>query len=335
MPVITGGPTTFPSTSTVNSSFDSIVATTLNNYRKKLEDNVSTQNALWWKLKESNRVQSRSGGVYLVEQLISGLNSTAKSYRGYDTLDLTPQDGISAAHYDWRQVAVSIVLSGLEKIMNNGQEQVVDLLKAKVQQAEISLAEKFGDMLIGDGTGNSSKDFLGIKALIGDNSSTVTTVGNIDSTVAGNAFWRSYVERTAAVLTLAHIRTAFNKAVRGPVKPDFAMTTLTLYEKYESLLQTQQRFTDPKMGEAGFVNLLHHTAPIVWDQNLTDSETGAWYFLNTDFISLKRHSDVWFKSTPSQRPDDQDATASVILSAGNLTISNRKLGGSKLEGKTA
>lgn len=315
-----------------NANYDALLSTTLNNYRDTLEDNVSSQVALWWWLKQAGQVRKESGGAKIVVQLLYGKNSTSASYSKYDTFSTDPQEGITAAEFDWRNHGVTVAISGEEEDKNAGPEKVIDLLQAKIKQAQITCAEDFDEMFLGDGTGNSNKDFLGLEALIGNEASSVTTVGGIDCTAAANAFWRSVVDSTAEVLdvgTLAHL---YNQMTRGPVQPNFAVTTMALYEKYESLLQNALRYTDTKMASAGFQNLMYKKAPVVFDSNIG---AGKWYFLNSEYLELVQHSNTWLRNTPFQTPYNQDARYSKIISRGNLVISNRKLGGGLLSGKTA
>lgn len=314
-----------------NVNFDTMLSTTMNNYRKTMEDNLSKNVPLWHFLKQSGKV-NKGGGVKIIEPILHGPNTTAGSYAGYDILPLTPQEGVSAAEYDWKQHAVTVIISGIEEAKNSGEHAVVSLLQTKIEQAEITAIDQFDVMFNGDGTGNSGKNFLGLKAIIGDNASTVTTVGNINCTTAGNEFWRSYVDRVAEQLTIEKMTKAYHQAVRGRNQPKYAQTTLALFESYNAQLQVNQRFTDPKTAEAGFQNLTFQGKPLMWGDN---NEAGVVMFVNTDFLRLNTLGDTWLKNSKFTEPDDQDARSCKILSYGQLSCSNRKLAGSRLEGKTA
>ena len=101
-----------------------------------------------------------SGGVSIVEPLIYAEGQSG-SYGEWDAIQIVPQEGISAAVYPWRQLFATIAISGLEEAQNNGEEMVINLLRAKVMQAEETQKSKLNKMLYADGTGNSGKDFLG------------------------------------------------------------------------------------------------------------------------------------------------------------------------------
>ena len=310
-----------------NPNFDALLSTTLENYRAQMTDNVFTARPLTYFLTDKGRIRMIDGGTKIVEPLIYGQNTTVGSYSGYDTIALTAQTGITAAEYEWKQYAASIAISGIEEAKNNGDAAILNLLEAKVMQAEESLREGFNTMFYGDGTGNSGKNWNGLGNLVEASG----TVGGINRATAGNEYWRSYEENTAGALTLAQMATAYNSVSVGNDHPDMVLTTQTLFEKYESLLQPQLRYTDAKTADAGFQNLLFKAAPVTFDVGCT---AGVMYFLNSKYLTLVGHSGKWFSQTEFVRPENLDARYALIMCYGNLTVRNAKKQG-KLTAKTA
>ena len=311
-----------------NANFDALLSTTLANYRAQLTDNVFTARPLTYFLMDKGRIRMVDGGTKIVEPLIYGQNGTVASYSGYDTISLTAQDGMSAAEFDWKQYAASIAISGIEEAKNNGEAAIINLLEAKIMQAEESMREGFNQMFFGDGTGNSGKNWNGLGNLVESGN----TVGGINSANGqGNDFWRSYEENTAGALTLAQMATAYNSVSVGNDHPDMILTTQTLFEKYEALLQPQLRYTDTKTADAGFQNLLFKAAPVAYDVHCT---AGVVYFLNSKYLTLVGHSGKWFQQTDFVRPENLDARYALIMCYGNLTVRNRAKQG-KLTAKTA
>lgn len=308
-----------------NPDFDALLATTLKNYEPTLVDNVFSSRPLFAWIKDKGRMKSRRGGAKLVLPLVHALNDTAGSYSMYDTIPTTPQEGISAAEYSWGQFAASIAIAGLEEAMNAGEEEVIDLLEAKTMQAENTISEKLDEMLFLSGTGNGGKDFLGLAALV----DATGDVGGIDQST--NAFWASYEETTAEVLTLAKMATAYNTASIGNDKPNAVFTTQTLFEKYESLLQPQLRYEDAKMADAGFQSLTYKGQPVTFD---TYCQTGVVYFLNSKYIWFVKLGDNWFRTTPFKQPTNQDARFAQIICYGQFATNARRYH-AKLTGKTA
>jgi len=305
-----------------NVNYDAILSTTLANHMPKLVDNVFSARPLVYFLKEAGQVRTIGGGAKIVLPLLYGQNSTAKSYNGYDPIDLGEQTGITAAEFNWKQYAATIQISGIEEAKNSSEEAIIDLLEAKTFQAEETITEKFDQMFIqsdvtagGVTTGNSGKDWLGLAALVKNQTA---TVGGISPST--DAWWKSYNRALGGALTLAALRTAYNTVSVGNDQPNVVLTSQALFEKYEDLLQPQLRFMDSKTADAGFQNLLFKGAPVVYDNYVT---AGDVYFLNTKYIRLVGHSDTWFKPTPFVRPNNQDARFAQILCYGEMTISNR------------
>jgi hypothetical protein len=310
-----------------NANFDALLSTTLANYRDQLTDNIFTARPLTYFLQDKGRIRMLNGGTKIVEPLIYGESSTVKSYSGYDSISLTAQTGITAAEYDWKQYAASIAISGIEEAKNNGEQEIINLLEAKIMQAEESMREGFNRMFYADGSGNSGKDWNGLGNLVEASG----TVGGINRATTGNEYWRSYEENTATALTLAQLSTGYNSVSVGNDHPDMVLTTQTLFEKYEALLQPQLRYTDTKTADAGFQNLLFKAAPVVYDEHCT---AGVVYFLNSKYLTLVGHSGKWFSQTEFVRPEDLDARYALIMCYGNLTCRNAAKQG-KLTAKTA
>lgn len=322
-----------------NPNFTTILSTTLNNYRKQLTDNIFGDRPLSNWLMANGRTRMLSGGVKIVEPLIYAAGQSG-SYSGYDQLTITPQAGLTAAEFDWRQVYATIAISGIEEAQNNGKEAILNLLEAKIMQAEETLKEDVNDMLWGDGTGNSNKDWLGISALIsgmdeGGVPARVGTasVGGIDG--ATQAYWNSVIlgdaDGTAVDLSLTELSRAYNSASKGNDRVDALFTTQTLFEAYEALLLPTVQRSHAKSADAGFDNLLFKGKPIFYDD---DCPTGEVFGINSKYLTLVGHKDRWFKNsgftdnTASSHASSgastiTDARYALITSYGNLTVRNR------------
>ena len=306
-----------------NPNFDQILATTINNHRSTLVDNIFSARPLFHFLKQAGNIKMENGGAKIVVPLIHALNQASGSYSDRDPLSTAVSTGLSAAEFNWKQYYSTITISGLEELKNNGEEQIVNLLEAKIMQSEETIAENLDIMFLAgvqaDGlTGNSNKDFNGLRNLIASHANNVN-VGGINPTT--NAYWASHRVALGGPLTIAALTTAFNTVTVGADHPGVMITTQVLYEKYESLLQPQARYTNMETADAGFQNLVFKNVPVTYDIN---TDAGYWYFVNPKYLQLIGHSDVWFKTTPFIRPEDVDAKFAQILLAGELVVSNRK-----------
>ena len=300
-----------------NDDFDQILSTTLKNYVPKLADNVFTARPLFYALTNGQTIRRISGGAKLVVPIIYGTNSTAASYSGDEALSTTAQTGITAAEYDWKQYAATVTITGIEEAKNNGEAEIIDLLEGKVMQTEETIIQNMNEMFYGDGTGNSNKDWIGLDLIVGKPN---TALGGIDPTDSGNSWWKSDEHDMDGALTVKQMGTTYNNVSVGNDQPTIVIGTQALYESYEALLEPNLRYTDTKVADAGFQNLLFKGAPVTFDGDVTAGEI---FFLNTKYLRLVAHTETWFQTTPFVRPTNQDARYAQILCYGELTCSNR------------
>tara|TARA_R110002126_G_scaffold13587_3_gene58694 strand:+ start:3138 stop:4082 length:945 start_codon:yes stop_codon:yes gene_type:complete len=295
--------------------FNQLLSTTLYNYRDQLVDNIFKAHVLLDHLNTKGRVLVEEGGVSIVEPVLYEANSTAEMYAGYDVISLTPQEGISAANYEWKQVAASIAISGIEEAKNRGKEQVIKLLNAKITQAEQSIQELMNGQLF-SGTG-SGENMFGISKIAG---TVNNVVGNIDA--ATETWWNPQVTNVGGALDLVDMGTLYNDASKGNDVPDIIVTTQTQYEAYENLLTPLVRYQDVAKANAGFQNLMFKQTPVVFDKVCT---AGNMYFLNSKYLKLTGMSGNWFNTTPFQNGvvNGVDARYALILAYGALTCSAR------------
>lgn len=318
--------------------YDAILSTTLLAYKSKLEDNVFKKTALLDFL--TKHCQTEEGGAAIVRPIIHGTNTNVMSYTKWDPLtfagsfdtsvEVDPK--FSMAEYKWRQMAGAIAINGLEEAQNNGERAFINLVKAKIQHLEDSFASDWNAQFFAD-PASGSKNFTGLAAIVSTVDPTregSAGLGKIP--VADFTDWKSKVEATVEALSLTKLSKNFNDCSQGRAgdHPTLAITTQSLWEKYETLLQPQLRYTDAKMADAGFQNLVFKGIPVVWD---VDCQANVWYHLNPKYLYLVKHTGTWMKPSPFIHREDKDVRYSKILSYGELICVNRsKLG--KLTGKS-
>lgn len=298
-------------------------------------------------MKERGFVREDEGGTSIVEPLLVGRNTTVKSYAGYDIIDTAPQQGITAAEFNWKQVAGSVSISGEEEFKNSGSKtKVISLLQSKITQLELSMMMEMNRQLQADGTGNGGKDITGL-ALAVEDGAAWSTYGGIDSNaftywrnqwIDFNAFYgpiSSGVSPTSADLAaiIRSMTRMYNSCMRGKVRPTVIITDQRIYELYEQSMQlTSSNYRvmiDSKMADAGFMNLLFKETPVTFDEDMPGASLVATaddheiLFLNADFMKFVIGKGKNFVVTDMQRPENQDAKVSQILVYGNLTLNNR------------
>lgn len=310
-----------------NTNYDDIFTTTLEKRSKKLADNVSKNNALLSRLSSKGKIRTIDGGSKILEELEYGEGDLVW-YGGYDTINYTPKQLFTSAEYAMKLCAVPVAISGEDKLKNSGKEQMINLFEKRIANAEKTMKNKMAAAIYGDGTGSSGKEIGGLRLLVADAPAT-GVVGGIDR--ASNEFWRNQAVSGAVTSEniLAKMDEIYLKCCRGTDKPDLVVADNVMYSAYEQALQPNQRFTDPKLAEAGFTTLKFKGADVIFD----GGQGGAcpekhMYFLNTDFIYLRPHKDRNMEVIGGDRMAiNQDALYRIIGWAGNMTMSNASLQG--------
>lgn len=312
-----------------------IVTTTMQSRSRKLADNNTNNNALLMRLNERGNVRTASGGDVILQELSFADNSTVKNYSGYEELDISPSEVFSAGSFDWKQKAAAVSISGLEQLKNSGKERMIDLMEARISNAEDSMMNSVATDLYSDGTGDGSKQIGGLQLLVAD--TPTNSVGGIDRNTAIGAFWKniSYDATTdgGAAATSANIQgymnNVYSQLVRGRDRPDLIIADNAYYNLFWASLQTIQRIASDKMATAGFTSLKFVDADVVLDGGVGGGcPVNHMYFLNTKYIHFRPHRDRNFVPLGGERfAVNQDAIVKLIVWAGNMTLSNGRLQG--------
>lgn len=304
-----------------------LISTTLRDRSGKFADNVSKGNVLLMKLKEKGAWESAEGRT-IVQELEYG-EGNFQWYSGYEAINVSPPDTLTAAEFNWKQAAGSVSISGLEQeVQNKGKAAVIPLLKSRIKNAEHTMKNQVCVGMYATGTGNSGKEIGGLQLLIAD-TPTSGTVGGIDQQTY--TFWRnqSFDATTdgGSPVSAANIQRYMNtvqlRCTRGTDKPNLIVGDIVYYTAFWESLQAHQRVTDEKTAAAGFQNLAFAGNVPVCYEDSTGIPASHMYFINTDYLHFRYAETRLFKPMKELRPVNQDAEIHLILFAGNLTSSNR------------
>jgi hypothetical protein len=312
-----------------NSSISDIVATTIQSRTHAIADNVTQNNAVLLWLSKQGNMKTFSGGSSILQELSFQANGNAGYYSGYDLLPVAAQDVISAAEYQIKQVAVPVVISGLEQLQNSGKEEIIDLLEGRIAVAEASMANLIANGIYSDGSGSGGKQITGLGAAVPV--TPTNTYGGIDRTVW--TFWKNQVVDTSGI-TAATIQASWNslyaKLVRGSDSPNLIIVDNSTWQIYMNSLQAIQRFQNTMSADAGFTTVKYMNADVVLDGGIGGNAPGnTAFFLNTKYIFWRPHKD---RNMVSLSPDkryavNQDAEVNILAFAGNLTTSGAQFQG--------
>lgn len=305
----------------------------LRNRTGKLADIVTDNNALLYRLKQKGNVKPASGGRTIVQELEYAENSNAMWYSGYETLNTSAQTNFTAAEFDWKQLAVAVTISGLERLQVSGKEKIIDLLEARIGNAERTMMNRLAAGVYADGTGTGGKELGGLQLLVADSVASGSVGGIAQNTYAWWANYTRDASDNSVTLSASTIQSEWNTVypnlVRNTDRPDLIIVDNTQWGYYLASLQTIQRISNSSLGEAGFTNLKYMDADVVLDGGQGGNCPSAHaYFLNTKYIHFRPHSDRNMVPIGGERmTSNQDAIVKLIGWAGNMTASNRSLQG--------
>lgn len=303
-------------------TWDAAWTTTMRVHRKRLTDNIFDAYPTLQMFRSAGNVETESGGKEIKEDLLYGKNS-AEWFSAYDSLNTDAVDGITAAFYPWRYMAVPITISMTEEMESRKSDSAMKLLAAKTEQSMNTLRDNINAAIYG---AQSGKSILGFQDLIADAPSTGTVAG---INRANESWWRNQADATstdfnsssapsyAGVLLMSSL---YNSASEGNDQPSDIFTTLTLFTELQDILEGTgyQRLTSNRSPfDGGFPAF--RNAVVKYDR---DCSSQHMYLLNRKYLKLKMQAGMNFSKTPFKEPFNQLAKVAFVVVGIQLTGNN-------------
>lgn len=298
----------------------------------KPEDCIFDDFWMFEKFSSGDGFKSFDGGRSINGSIAYALNTTVSSYTDTDVIPTTRIDIFDEFQFTWKEYAGNIVMSYLEMAKNQGSGAKFDLLEGKMSNLKSSLEKQLNDGMLGDGTGNNSKEIGGLQLLISA-TPTTGTVGGISRSAF--SFWRNQQAAGTKTTTAgdnlrAVMRSVYNLCGSGvdSTHPVFALTDRASFELYEGLLVANERYMSKEKGDAGFKNevLTFKDIQISYEKS-TAFLAGALYFINPKYLKLAYQRGYWMKARPAIEPANQTVSITTIMTICNMYTSNpRRLG---------
>lgn len=269
-----------------------VTTTTQDKIMPKVVDTVLDSNVFFTRMVNKAEKWSGDKKKYPIKH---SKNTTGTSFSGFDTFATSATDNRVNLEFDPKFYQISVALPLDELSVNATEDKIIDLAKIECASAAQDMADDLGTQFYGDGTGNGSKDFLGLEAIVDDGTTAATIGGQARATYST---LDSTVTASGGTLTLAKMSTLYNGVTSGSQTPTIGMTTQAVFALYEQLLQPQERIAKSVdmvksrgakglnsgtglVGGTGFTGLFFKGFPILADEKCT---SGVMYFLNENFI---------------------------------------------------
>ena len=138
-----------------------VSSTTRQRFFEKCVDNAYAGNVLFERLR--NGARPWSGGRQLVLTTNIATRTQGGSFSGFDTLPTAQEDTRIQMTVDPSEYTSSpLTFSGIQLAVNKGPEAFLNLMATEFTYAGKDLADKIGNTIYADGTGNSNKDINGL-----------------------------------------------------------------------------------------------------------------------------------------------------------------------------
>lgn len=266
------------------------------------------------------------GGQYIVVPLDYD-GAEGGFYAKGDTLSSDDRTSINAARFQIKHVYANATVYRIDELQANGAQAVINLVANRLEKAQKQINKDLAGSIF-DAAGSGSNRLDGLRALC--NATTTTKYGDIaeDDLVAddGTKPWKGNTSSTSTSMSLDVIRDVRRLAkLRDGTdgKPDLFVTTEVLYQKLETILQAQQRFTEGvKTAKAGFTGL-NYLGTDVFPDDFCPTSYGIG--INTKHLGFGVHQDGNFVRLPwAIMPDSAGDRTMKILFDGNQICNNRK-----------
>lgn len=216
--------------------------------------------------------------------------TAVQSFSGFDTLPNSFTDTRVLLKYNPKFVTANVALAVTDIAANATDRQVLSLIEVEMISRAQDLADTIGTLFYADGTGNSSKDPLGLAAIV-DNGNSVATIGGLSRSTYTTL--QSTVTASSGTLTLYKLRTLYNAIGDAGAWPTISITDFTTWGLFEQLLQPTERIAKDVViaqnykGYTGFNmkadGLAFAGLVVVPDRKCT---SGYFYQLNEEFVKF-------------------------------------------------
>lgn len=313
-------------------------------YSRQLRDNFFLGTPFWNALSQNE--DPVGGGRQIVDQ-ISYTNSPNAGVWGGGTSQLTSAfiGHMTEAVHNPCFYYFSIAVPETDEIENSDPAQIIDIVEAQTELAEMSLRDTMGTHIFGDGSlSNGFRTLSGLKAIITFSADPsvgayggISRVGSSGSKAAPTgqaAFWNSnpvainangtvtrwkgsQVFGNSTLLDIPSMQKVFGFCTVNNIAPDLMVASMVTYNAYYGLLLNLMRqATQDDLGKQGFTGLMFNNCPLVQD-DACDSD--SIYYVNTRFLKLRPYKKGNFRMTGWRQPADQLVNIKYGIWMGNVT----------------
>jgi len=301
----------------IPTSLDSVLATSLSDYRKGTStDNIYNSNVVLKILNERKRLIN--GGASITYSLINRDQNDGGFYLGSDVLQTLNPKGETLAEFKWQNAYEPVQLTRDEERANSGDEhKIVDLVGLKIGRSELAITKRLEQALSTPTAG--ANNLIDLETLVGTG-----TLGTIAG--ATDTFWQSTVTASGSFAAQGRVdmtTSTFAVASSATVDtPNLYLTNKTNFQRFLQQLLPNERIQNTSTTyNTGAKNLTFMGEPVVYGNFIG---SGLMFGLNTNYMEFVVDTETDMVLTPWVMPTNQTAKVAFFLWRGNLTTDNRR-----------
>jgi hypothetical protein len=254
-----------------------------------IDDQIFNQRVGWWWLKtKKKRVRGIEGGLNIAQHLSYTRNSSVGWRGAKEEIPLPDQNPLKEVSYAWKHLTGGLPIYKDDERRNRGSNAIDNWAETLINNFTETFRDMMGAALFAAG-GQGVLD--GLAAICSASNVYPTAddeqqVPGVNRALAANAWWRA--NAGAAHLdgdgnTKGPYNTVEPWSVNGGTEggwwegykdcsngaehPDLIICHSVLYGKFEASLLPNERYTNAKVAEVGFENLVYKGATVVMDDD--------------------------------------------------------------------
>lgn len=276
-----------------------LVTVTGRHRSRKLKDAVSDNHPLLACMKKEGGIRRIDGGRTVVEEAMSGQNTTVDWVGESGQAPLVNANVLDAAEYGWKYQLGSITITHAERYKNSGgsDTKLINLVAGKYEVLEASAMNEFHAGMLSAGTGSGGLQLNGLGSHI-STTPAVGTRGTIDTSSADAAWFRSQKFDTGndwadGAMDAGNAKRLLDKALNSTTRGaksmiDFFLAGTTHFEFITQAIQAIQVIQNESgTGHAGFQKLVYRGVDVYLGGGINFSGESALTATRTYGICVK------------------------------------------------
>jgi len=246
----------------------------------------------------------------------------------WDKVVYAPTEILDVAYYDWKWLNGSIVLSEKQvRVQNTGKEALFNIVKTKSKNLARTFKQGFGELLFKNAAAGSNQPVTLYDVIVNNTGTlaginpSVDTYWKAKKMAISDVTYDQWMDPAQVYYIEAVMRAMYGALTNDSEHPTLIVTTQAIFDDYEMILHTQNRYSSNSSVDGAFERLKFRGAQMVVDSNVP---AGHMYFLNENYLMFKHSSAINFEMGPFEKvATGQHAYASELDWWGAFVCTNR------------